>query len=213
MNLIALGVWKLSFNFFGKAITSLDKSNDILLTFDDGPSPTVTPKVLEILKRHNIKALFFLLSDEVAKYPEIVKQIHNDGHQIGSHDMNHKWDRNFRLTKQIIEDISSSCKLTSNITGNEILYYRPPVGLSNPHLFSAINRLNLKVVGWDGWPGDGGNRFIKKVEDIPKLANSKATIILLHDCEHNKEITPILLDSIEKLIINLKENGRNFVTI
>ena len=209
----ALGVWKLKLNFFGKAITSLSNPHEVMLTFDDGPSEHLTPKILDILKKYNVKALFFLLGEEAQKYPLIVKRISDEGHIIGSHDMNHNWDRNLRFTKRLIKDIGNSCKIISNITQKEIKYYRPPVGLSNPHLFKAIKKLNLTVIGWDGWPGDGGNRFIDKVKDIPAIADLKPTIILLHDCEHNSEITPEVIISVEKLILNLKENGRKFVTL
>jgi peptidoglycan/xylan/chitin deacetylase (PgdA/CDA1 family) len=211
--LIGFGVARLHLNFFGKSLISLSDKDQIALTFDDGPDPNLTPQILSLLKKEGIKCTFFLISQKVEAYPAVVEQIFDAGHSIGSHDLSHSWRTNLRFTEKMVEEIGESCKIIEAITKKRVKLYRPPVGLSNPHLFSALKKLNLTCVGWDIWAGEGGNRFLEPIKKIPLLSEKKGTIILLHDCENRAEFSTTLLNSVEKLIHKLKSSGREFVTL
>ena len=217
------GVRFLSLNFFGKSVCKIKNApkNTIYLTFDDGPNPNITPKVLELLKNYNQKATFFCIAEKAKKYPEIVIKILEDGHTLGSHDLHHHWTSNFRMTKKLTEEIGESVRIleeiakTAKITNNcgWLSHYRPPVGLSNPHLFGVLKKFNLQCVGWSKSTRDGGNRILSAIKNIPNLAKATVAprqdgdIILLHDNSpiQNEEL---FLENLEKLLVNLQKLGK-----
>lgn len=199
------GVKFLSLNMFGKSICKIKNSDKIYLTFDDGPNELITPKVLDLLKQYEQKATFFCIAENAKKYPEIVKRIVTEGHTLGSHDLYHRWTSNFRLTKQMTYEIGESVRILEEISGIKVKYYRPPVGLSNPHLFAALKKLNLQCVGWSKSVCDNGNRNIGAVKKLPKLANAKAgDIILIHDNAPIKN-EDIFLLKLTQLFVNLSK--------
>lgn len=204
------GIKFLPLNFFGKSVCNIKNSpkNIIYLSFDDGPNPNITPKVLELLDKYNQKASFFLIAQKAKKHPEIVKKIVERGHTIGSHDLYHRWTSNFRKTKQMTAQIGESVRILEEISQTKIKFYRPPAGLSNPHLFSALKKLNLQCVGWSKSACDGGNRIVHAIKRIPNLGDAKdGDIILLHDdCPHRNE--EVFLQNLEEFLVILDRFGK-----
>jgi peptidoglycan/xylan/chitin deacetylase (PgdA/CDA1 family) len=205
------GVRFLSLNIFGKSVCKIKNApkNTIYLTFDDGPNPNITPRVLELLKKYNQKATFFCIAEKAKKYPEIVRKIVEDGHTLGSHDLHHRWTSNFRMTKKLTEEIGESVRILEEAANcTKIRLYRPPVGLSNPHLFGVLKKFNLQCVGWSKSTRDGGNRILSAIKNIPNLAKATAAqdgdIILLHDNSpvQNEEL---FLEKFNELLANLQE--------
>jgi peptidoglycan/xylan/chitin deacetylase (PgdA/CDA1 family) len=183
------------------------------LSFDDGPNQYITPKVLELLDKYGQKASFFLIAEKAKKHPEIVKKIVENGHTLGSHDLYHRWTSNFRKTKQTTAQIGESVRILEEISQTKIKFYRPPVGLSNPHLFCALKKLNLQCVGWSKSACDGANRIKSAIKKIPNLSEAKdGDIILLHDdCPSaNQEF---FLQNLEELLINLQRIGKKSADI
>lgn len=131
----------------------LSGSRRIVLTFDDGPHPKTTPQILEILRRRNLKAIFFVLGIQAEKYPELLKQIHDEGHIIGNHSFSHK-----NLARISSEKLEEELVRTSNIiervTGRKPEYMRPPYGAMNKQVVSAVHRLGMKIVLWTVDPKD-----------------------------------------------------------
>ena len=101
---LIIGIFDIRQNIFVKSINSVREGN-ICLTFDDGPDPIMTPKILDILTRHHVKGTFFLIGENVLANPELVKQISDEGHSIGNHTYYHK----------TIFPISSKNKITEEI--------------------------------------------------------------------------------------------------
>ena len=94
-----LGVSVLKLNFFVKAICRGDlKTKRVALTFDDGPDPLVTRNLLEVLKQHQIRAAFFPIGTKAGDYPEMIKQIDQEGHILGNHSFRHAWWTNFLIS-------------------------------------------------------------------------------------------------------------------
>lgn len=208
------GVKFLSLNMFGKSICKIKGSNNIYLTFDDGPNGNITPKVLDLLKIYSQKATFFCIAKNAEKYPEIIKRIVAEGHTLATHDLRHLWTSNFRLTKQMTEEIGESVRILEEISSVKIKLYRPPVGLSNPHLFTALKKLNLLCVGWSKSAGDGGNRNIFAMNKLPNLSNAKGgDIILLHDNAPTNQNGDLFLQKLTELLVNLDKSGKKSVGV
>ena len=203
------GVKFLSLNIFGKSICKIKNPSNIYLTFDDGPNPNLTPKVLDLLAKYKQKATFFCIAKNAEKYPEIVRRIVAEGHTLGSHDLHHHWTSNFRLTKKMTAEIGESVRILEEISGVKIKFYRPPVGLSNPHLFAALKKLNLQCVGWSKSVCDNGNRNVRAIKKIPNLARKlkAGDIILLHDNAPARNEDLFLL-KLEKSLENIVKSGK-----
>ena len=176
-----LGVSILKLNFFVKATCRGDATaKRVALTFDDGPDPAATPGLLEVLKRHGIKAAFFPIGTRVRDYPGIIKQIDQEGHILGNHSFRHGWWTNFLIFGALDREITLTQEAIEAAIGKVPVYFRPPMGLTNPHLRRRLKKHGLSVIGWDVRPFDIGTsteKVIKKV--LKKIRNG--SIILLHD--------------------------------
>ncbi|WP_066073761.1 polysaccharide deacetylase family protein [Neobacillus soli] len=152
----------------------------IAFTFDDGPDPIYTPILLDLLKKNEVKATFFVVGSKAEKHPELIQRMHQEGHLIGIHNYVHhsNWLMSPWKVRKGLED---TARIIENITGVSPVYYRPPWGLLN--LFDLFQRSNYKIILWsvmaDDWRTRGGSEKIKQ----RLLANIKGgDVILLHDC-------------------------------
>ncbi|MBC2254498.1 polysaccharide deacetylase family protein [Listeria ivanovii] len=175
----------------------------IALTFDDGPSPSVTPKVLATLKRYNAKATFFVLGSRVIANPGLVKQELDAGHQVGSHSWDHP-----QLTKlskkEVYDQILKTQKVVFDQTGYFPTTMRPPYGAVNKEVAEEIG---IPIIQWSVDTEDWKIRNPKSVT-MKVLANaSDGAIVLMHD------IHPTTGDSLEKTLKLLKKQGYQFVTV
>lgn len=157
------------------------QAKQVAFTFDDGPDPNYTPKLLDLLKKHRVKATFFVLGSKAEKYPELTKRIHQEGHQIGIH--NYKHIANWLMSPWKIkrQQVERSAEIIKNITGERPTYYRPPWGILNLGDFFWL-RKSYRIVLWSVMAQDwsqrsGGGKLKDKL-----LKNIKpGSIVLLHD--------------------------------
>ncbi len=123
--------------------------NRISLSFDDGPDPEVTPKVLDLLKEKGIRASFFVIGRKVQAHPELVERIHREGHFLGNHSWHHGFFFDLLPTRKLVEELDHTSRAIERITGSYPLAFRPPYGVTNPMLKRAVDRLGMLAVGWD----------------------------------------------------------------
>lgn len=178
----------------------------IALTFDDGPSPTVTPLILDILKKHDAKATFFMLGKQVRFYPEIVQEIAKDGHELGNHTMNHP-----DLTKlgidQVNAEVAETNQIIKRITGITPTMMRPPYGAYNEDLQRYIGEIDMTMVLWSIDSLDWKSRNAIAVNGSVQKNMKAGSIILLHD------IHQTTADALPKLLNELKAQDYQFVTV
>lgn len=153
----------------------------VALTFDDGIHPEYTPKILEILEKHQIKATFFLIGEKAQAYPEWVRHIHANGHQIGIHSFYHRNSFPFQSAAAIRDELEQTRLILSRLVGTEILLFRPPFGVTNPMIAQATRQLNLTTIGWSIRSLDTRSSSIEQtLKRICKKLHPGG-IILLHD--------------------------------
>ena len=180
---------------------TLDK--EIWLTFDDGPTPEVTPWILSVLKKENVKATFFLVGQQIEEFPELVGAIIKEGHAIANHSYSHKngWLTN---KEKYLEDIDNCQELMPN---NKL--FRPPYGKITKAQIAVLKE-KYKIILWDVLSYDfKQNTSPKKVqENIIRNTTSGSIIVMHNNLMSFKNLEPIL----EKTIQQLKTKGYNFST-
>jgi peptidoglycan/xylan/chitin deacetylase (PgdA/CDA1 family) len=181
-------------------------TNDkILLTFDDGPNPGTTEKILILLNQYNIKALFFCVGNNINKNNKLTKVILENGHTIGNHTFNHKV-LNKLSYKDAKEEIEKTNSLLLNKFGDKIRFFRPPHGKFNFRVKKLISDSGLECVMWSLLTYDYQNDF-KKVRFAIDNYLMKNSIIVLHDSNKNKNI---IIDSINYIADSVYQKGFQF---
>lgn len=152
----------------------------VLLTFDDGPHPVNTPKVLDVLKRHGIHALFFCVGREAERYPDIVRRIVAEGHTVGQHTYFHNPFHNFYGPRHYSAEIARAHQLFSSL-GISIRLFRPPLGITNYVVSRAVRLMGYTVIGWSvrsfDTRGEGVDEVMRRVGRQLK----PGAVVLLHD--------------------------------
>ncbi|MEL6718030.1 MAG: polysaccharide deacetylase family protein, partial [Bacteroidota bacterium] len=164
-----------------------------LISFDDGPHPIGTRMVLEVLKKHNAKAVFFLLGSRISDNEELVTQIINEGHELGIHSWIHTPSENF-TTLEMTDLLKKTVNEVQQLTKTKPKYARPPYGRLTPSYLQACKKLNLEVVGWDLSAKDWS--AISEKEIITRIAIKEINkqVILFHDGVGTPEYTVKALD-------------------
>lgn len=199
---VALPGWR----FFGPIVVDCNDPSRIALTFDDGPDPELTPVVLDWLSANAMVATFFLVGKNVRRHPDLARRIMAEGHLVASHTQDHSVLSNFRLTKAASRDLSAVRASFREVLGVDPALHRPPVGLTNPHLFSALERHGMTCVCWSRAGRDAGNRRLKGILKIGKLARPGA-IVLLHDVLPRPELKGALLSQLDHLAEDIRARG------
>jgi cellulose synthase/poly-beta-1,6-N-acetylglucosamine synthase-like glycosyltransferase/peptidoglycan/xylan/chitin deacetylase (PgdA/CDA1 family) len=176
--------------------------HQVAITFDDGPDPRWTPKILDILKRANVKAAFFLVGANAERYPRLVRRIVNEGHEIGNHTYYHPnlalcWPEHIRL------ELNATQLLLETITGRATTLFRPPYAAdSDPSQLSELTPLQiaedlnylvvLESIDPEDWARPGADIILRRV----KQQRRDGSIILLHDAGGDRSQTVEALPNI-----------------
>lgn len=199
-----LGAYFIGLNFHLNSINSLNTNEKkVILTFDDGPHAN-TIRVLEVLKKHDVKALFFVIGKNIKGNESILKQLVAEGHQIANHSFSHHNWIDVWSTKKVMEDFDTCQKLIEQYQPQSKLF-RPPYGVTNPNIAKAIKSLQLQSIGWNIRSYDTSIRDVEKIKHRVLSQLKPGAIILLHD---RLDFMPELL---ETLIPAIKEKGYSFV--
>ena len=205
VGLLSWGVFDIRLGYFIPTLYHLKDSQkrQVVLTFDDGPTE-LTPLFLDLLKQYEAKAVFFCIGRQIAQYPQIVQRIKQEGHLICNHTYNHIPQNSFASTATMTKEIQQTDALLAQL-GIITPYFRPPYGVTNPHIARAAKRTGKMVVGWDIRSLD------TIIEDETRLWSrvlsklSQGNIILMHDTSLRT------LRLLERLLKYLKENDYQVV--
>ncbi len=174
--------------------------NKILLTFDDGPNPNTTEKILAKLDENNLKAIFFCVGQNIIKYPKLVEKILNSGHVIGNHTMNHSVVTSLNKSEREDEILSVNILMKKNY-GYDVKFFRPPHGRFTLKLAKELNQMRLKNIMWSLLTYDYKNK-----KDIVKFAITKYlkknSIVVMHDSNKSKDVVIESIDSLVQYSVN-----------
>src|SRR5213595_2751145 len=179
----------------------------IAITFDDGPSATLTPKLLDLLAAHHIKATFFVIGENVAEHPEIVARAAREGHEIGNHSWSHP-----NFGKMSDDNVRSQLRRTDDAIrsamGNRPTLMRPPYGSITPREKHWIHdEFGYRVILWDVDPYDWKRPGPAVVRNRILKETQPGSIVLSHD------IHPGTIEAMPSTFETLEAKGFKFVTV
>lgn len=182
----------------------------IALTFDDGPHPQYTEEILDILEEYGIRATFFVVGENVRKYPELVKRENALGCEIGNHTFTHPLNLSKVSTEKTLDEIIETEKAVEEVIGDRPVLFRPPGGNYGETVAKVLDRFDYDVILWTVDPEDWKCPEIRKIVDNVKKNVQPGSIILMHDSVYPKSNTP---EALRILIPYLIGEGYEFVTV
>jgi peptidoglycan/xylan/chitin deacetylase (PgdA/CDA1 family) len=202
ISLLAWGSKDIRSGFYINTINQGDRNKNVVsLTFDDGPDAQVTPMILDILKKHQVKAAFFLIGNKAGLNADIITRIDKEGHLIGSHSYTHHFFFDLFSPKRMEKELIKTENIVYSIIGKRLKLFRPPYGVTNPPLAKAVSRMQYQSIGWSLKSNDtvikDESTLVKNIMETVRGGD----IILFHD---NK---PWNVRALDKLIQGLLTKG------
>jgi peptidoglycan/xylan/chitin deacetylase (PgdA/CDA1 family) len=203
--LTALGMWPRS-TWLGPNVTRLPPAaaarGEIALTFDDGPDPEVTPRVLDLLDAHGAHGTFFCIADEAARHPDVCREIARRGHAIENHSCSHLPTFAFLGLGGIRRELARAQATLGELSGRPPRFFRPPAGIRSPMLDPVLHEAGLTLVSWTRRGYDTQRTDIDGV--TARLARDLAAgdILLLHDghAARTRAGVPVVLEVLPRVL-------------
>jgi peptidoglycan-N-acetylglucosamine deacetylase len=181
-----LGSFRIAMSFYFEVICRFKSNDQVVITFDDGPHETVTPKVVDVLQKHGVKATFFCIGSKAEQYPSLVRRAYAEGHIIANHSWCHKTTYGFFSAKNIISDLRRCNEVLQNIIVVNPRFFRPPFGVTNPNMKRALKKYPLIPIGWSLRTLDTVKKDPAQIMERLKKTRP-GDIVLFHDRIENIE--------------------------
>lgn len=208
---VGAGVTFPRLQWFGPSLNRLPTSRRVVaLTFDDGPDPQITPALLDLLRTRGVRATFFWIGEAVLRNPDLARRAAAEGHLLGNHSFSHRHGTNFLRVRRLRDDIANAQAAFKTATGTPPLWFRPPMGLTNPRVFRVARELGLRVVGWTARGLDQEERDPKRVVRRLTSRLKPGAVFVLHDGANEGGC---LLPAVSSLIDKLEARGYQAVRL
>ena len=212
--LIALAAFAALHSVPARACSPPAQPLEIYLTFDDGPTDSTTPKVLDVLKKENVRATFFVVGRQIKGREKILKRTAEEGHSIGIHTYSHRYDEIYADKAALLKDIEKCRGAIKKVLPdyNKNLYRFPGGSFLCPSLREAVTRAGYRYYDWNASAGDAEGRYTAKqlFENAIRTKKKKTTVILLmHDGVGYKNTVRAL----PEIIRRFKNEGYVFKTL
>lgn len=200
---------------FGRVMSRLPGGDrDVALTFDDGPNPEATPRILDVLRDAEVSATFFLLGKHVERWPHLARRIADEGHTIGNHGYYHR-RLHLRGPAYIRVDLSLGTDVIVTATGQAPTHFRAPHGFRNPWVTAIARDLGQHAVGWTLGVWDTDRPGAAVIAERVRRGVRPGSIVLLHDGdaydpEGDRAQTA---DALSYMVRDLRETGFRLVPL
>lgn len=186
----------------------------VALTFDDGPNPRTTRKVLQILERGGHRATFFVVGRKALAHADVVREIHEAGHELGLHGFAHDRLYSLKPPKYVADDIARTQQAVEQAVGTRPGLFRPPVGYLSSRTAAGAKRAGVRVIAWSARGMDGlgpadADVVYRRIEE--KLVDG--AIVLLHDSAERDDFEPASVEILPRLLEELEDRGLRTVTV
>ena len=175
---------------FGRTLIAPRRPGELALTFDDGPNPAWTPRLLDILAEHNVHATFFMLGKVVKAERALARRVAEAGHLIGNHSWSHP-DLARSANPKVLDELTRTSDILADIAGKPVRFFRPPYGSRSPYVLKLARQIGLIPVTWNAMTDDWKEPSAEKIAQnlIRKIGSNQqrglATNIVLHDGSHH----------------------------
>lgn len=216
--LTLLGLWPRS-QGLGSNWTVLPKAaaarNEIALTIDDGPDPLVTPQVLDILDRHQVRVTFFCVGEKAARYPDLCREIVRRGHAIENHTQHHSHTFALMGMRGFTRELQAAQRTLGTLTGVSPQFFRAPAGLRNPLLQPVLDRLGLQLTSWSVRGFDTRHTDPDRVKDRLLKKLHAGAIVLMHDgnAAHTAQGVPMIIEILPAFLSAARSLQLRFVSL
>jgi len=200
---------------FGRVLGRLStKEKVVALTFDDGPNPAATPRILDALEAEDVHASFFLLGRHVERWPDLARRVAAAGHAVGNHGYHHR-KLHFRGPGYVRLDLTLGTDAIVRASGTKPALFRAPHGFRSPWVTSIARELGQRTIGWTlgVWDSDrpGADLIVRRAVD----GSRPGTILLLHDgdgYDPDGDRTQTA-EALPRIIRELRDRGYRFVRL
>jgi peptidoglycan/xylan/chitin deacetylase (PgdA/CDA1 family) len=204
---------------FGRTLIAARRPDELALTFDDGPNPAWTPRLLDILAAHGVRATFFMVGRFVQAEPALVRRVAEEGHLIGNHSWSHP---NLAHTpaSRVVEELTRTCDMLEQRLGKPVRFFRPPYGARRPFVLCTARDLGMTPVTWNAmttdWSDPSADRIAEQLKSQIETNRRRgwASNIVLHDGGHRALGTDRgpSVTAASQLLARYKAT-RNFITL
>ena len=187
----------------------------VALTFDDGPDPDVTPRVLDLLDRYQATASFFCVGQHAARHPDLVREILRRGHSVENHSDRHPTAFACYGPRALYREVADAQRAVADVAGCEPQFFRAPFGLRNPFLDPVLALMKLRYVSWTRRGFDRVSRSPDKVLFRLSRRLSGGDILVLHDCRSRLSSAgkPLVLQVLPPLLDHIAHRGLRPVSL
>lgn len=216
--LTALGMWPRS-TWLGPNLSRLPPAaaarSEIALTFDDGPDPQVTPRVLDLLDAHAARATFFCIANQAHRHPDLCREIARRGHAIENHSCSHLPTFAFLGLGGIRRELAQAQATLGELSGRPPRFFRPPAGIRNPMLDPVLHEAGLTLVSWTRRGYDTQRTDIDSVTARLAADLAAGDILLLHDghAARTRAGVPVVLEVLPRVLDAAAALGLRPVTL
>ncbi|GAO42082.1 polysaccharide deacetylase family protein [Flavihumibacter petaseus] len=206
--LLFWGSYRVDSQFFMPVICQGDKSGKkIAITFDDGPDSTLTPQVLDLLRKEKVPATFFVIGNKLNGQEALLQRAHTEGHIIGNHSFSHAPLFDLYSSKRMQQELAEVNAQLFYILHNRPRFFRPPYGVTNPNLAKAVRRTGMKAIGWNVRSLDTVTPDDDKLFERVMRSLQPGAILLFHDT------MPVTLRILPQLIAGARELGYEWTSL
>ena len=214
---IGVGVAFMGSGIFARPILSgaaLRGQDRLALTFDDGPHPVHTRRVLDLLDAHHHRATFFVIGERAAAAPELLAEIVQRGHGLGNHSLRHARTTTFQPVDRLTDELLRTNAILQRASGARPRWFRPPAGLLSPRVAAAAAKAGLDLVGWSATARDGTTRATVEGSLSRLLRGLRpGAILVLHDAAERDDREPIAPAVLARLLSEMKARSLRSVTL
>jgi len=209
------GVLVPQLEMFGEVVSRGDgEDNRVALTFDDGPHPETTPRVLAALEAAGAKATFFVLGAKAERHPDVLRAIANAGHAIGVHGYEHNRLYAFLPPAAVVADVLRASAVVEREIGVKPRWFRPPVGQVSPRTAAGARRAGLPIVAWSVRGLDGiAGRTAEQVAARVERGLVPGAIVLMHDAAERDDFEPASIAALPRVLESAARKGLVAVTL
>ena len=211
----AHGTWHRNSIVFGRVLTHLPGDEPLVsITFDDGPNPQATPRILDVLRRERVRATFFVLGRHAERWPELVRRAALEGHQLGNHGYHHR-KLHRRTPGYVRDDLTRGTEQIVRASGVRPRHFRAPHGFRSPWVTPIASSLGQRTVGWSlgVWDSDqpGADAIARRAVDGVKAGS----ILLLHDGDGYDPLGDRMqtAEALPSIIAGLRGRGFRFTSL